>query len=151
MKVWQLIAALPLLAGAASTPVDFWSAGDIKQTAAGLTSAAETKGVEGKTLSTFGSNSTAIWRRAKSGEAELHKAKTDLLVIEEGEATLLYGGTIPDARNTSAVEIRGSSITGGTSRKLSPGDVVRIPPNTPHQFILAKGKTVSYFAVKIAR
>ena len=152
MKVWFLIAASAVLAGAAPPPsVDIWTPADIKQTSASLASAAESKGVEGKTLSVFGSSSTAVWRRAKSGEAELHKIKTDLLIIEEGEATLVYGGAIPDAKRTSPAEVRGSSITGGISRKIGPGDVIRIPPNTPHQFILAKGKTVSYFAVKIAR
>jgi len=91
------------------------------------------------------------FRRAKSGQAELHKAKTDNLIVEDGEVTLVYGGTIPDGKSTSPVEIRGSSITGGISRKIGPGDVIRIPPNTPHQFILAEGKSVSCFAVKIAR
>ena len=152
MRVWLLIAVSAVfLTGAAPPTVDIWSAADIKQTSSSLAAAAETKGVEGKTLSSFGADSTAIWRRAKSGEAELHKTKTDILVIEEGEATLVYGGTIPDGKSTSAVEIRGSKINGGTTRKIGPGDVIRIPPNTPHQFVLAKGQTVSYFAVKIAR
>jgi mannose-6-phosphate isomerase-like protein (cupin superfamily) len=154
MRVCLLIAVLASLAvltAAAPPAVDIWSAADMKQTSAELASAAEANGVEGKTLSTFGADSTAIWRRAKSGQAELHKTKTDILVIEEGEATLVYGGTIPDGKSTSLVEIRGSSIKGGITRKIGPGDVIRIPPNTPHQFVLAKGQTVSYFAVKIAR
>ena len=139
--------ALHLFAAA----VQIWSSGSIKQDSASLTSAAEEKGIEGKTLGSFGSYSTAVWRRAKSGEAELHKTKTDLLIIEDGEATLIYGGTIPDGHSTSAVEIRGAAIRGGETRKLGPGDVVRIPAGTPHQFILGKGQTVSYFAIKIAR
>ena len=139
--------ALHLFAAA----VQIWTSASIKQDSASLTAAAEAKGIEGKTLGGFGNYSTAVWRRAKSGQAELHKTKTDLLIIQEGEATLIYGGTIPGGHSTSAVEIRGPSIKGGETRKLGPGDVVRIPAGTPHQFMLGKGQTVSYFAIKIAR
>lgn len=140
-----LVAAAALLVGAAASPaVDIWSATDIKQ-------AALASGIDGKPLGSFGNHSAEVWRRDKPGQAELHRTKTDLLIVEDGEATLVYGGTIPDARSTSVAEVRGTSIAGGMSRKLGPGDVIRIPPNTPHQFILAKGKSISYLAVKIAR
>jgi mannose-6-phosphate isomerase-like protein (cupin superfamily) len=81
----------------------------------------------------------------------LHKTKTDVIVIEQGSATLVFGGTIPDARTTQANELRGKSIQHGESRKLTPGDIVRIPAGTPHQFILKKGEAVAYFAMKLAR
>jgi uncharacterized RmlC-like cupin family protein len=133
------------------SPVQVWSATEIGKTAVGLAQQADAEDLAGKTLGSFGNHSTAIWTRARSGKAELHKAKTDLIVVTDGEATLLYGGSIPDAKATSAVETRGSSISGGVSRKIGPGDIIRIPAGTPHQFILAKGRTLSYFAIKIAR
>jgi len=137
-----LILAAILAAG----PVDIWTGAELKSGSGALTAEAQTKGLAGKT---FGAAS--LWRRAKSGQAELHKTKTDLIVIEEGSATLVFGGVIPDAHATQANEIRGSSIRGGESRKLAPGDVVRIPANTPHQFVLDQGQSVAYFALKLAR
>ena len=126
--------------------VEFWSDADAKSSAGRLEQEAATKGIAGKTL-----GAASVWRRAKSGEAELHKTKTDLLVIEQGSATLVFGGTIPDARVTGPNELRGKSIRNGESRKLAPGDIIRIPAGTPHQFILEKGEQVAYFALKLTR
>jgi mannose-6-phosphate isomerase-like protein (cupin superfamily) len=126
--------------------VEFWSDADVKSSAGRLEQDAAAKGIAGKTL-----GAASIWRRATSGEAELHKTKTDLLVIEQGSATLVFGGTIPDARVSAPNELRGKSIRNGESRKLAPGDIIRIPAGTPHQFILEKGQQVAYFALKLTR
>jgi mannose-6-phosphate isomerase-like protein (cupin superfamily) len=144
-----LAALLPYSLGAAG--VEIWSGTDLKGSAAKLASEAEAKNTAGKTLGAYGNHSASLWRRAKSGEAELHKTKVDLIVIEQGSATLLYGGTIPDAHTTAPNEVRGKTIQHGASRRLTPGDIVRIPAGTPHQFILEKGEEVAYFAVKIVR
>jgi mannose-6-phosphate isomerase-like protein (cupin superfamily) len=137
---------LLLLAMLAAGPVEIWNGSELKSSAGSLSAQSEAKGIAGKT---FGAAS--LWRRAKSGEAELHKTRTDLLVIEEGSATLVYGGTIRGAHTTQVNEVRGTSIEGGQSRKLVPGDIVRIPLNTPHQFVLDKGQSVAYFALKLLR
>jgi mannose-6-phosphate isomerase-like protein (cupin superfamily) len=137
-----LFAAAILGAG----PVEIWSGGELKSASSGLTTEAQSKAIAGKTI-----GAASVWRRSRSGEAELHKTKTDLIVIQEGSATLVYGGTIRGAHGTQANEVRGTGIDGGESRKLGPGDVIRIPANTPHQFVLDKGQSVAYFALKLAR
>jgi mannose-6-phosphate isomerase-like protein (cupin superfamily) len=144
-------ALLLLTAGlAAADHVEIWTSSELKSASDGLAPEAEAKSIAGKTLGSWGNHSASLWRRSKSGAAELHKTKTDLMVIEEGSATLVFGGVIPDARPAGpANEIRGTSIRGGESRKVGPGDIIRIPPGTPHQFVLEKGQTVSYFAVKL--
>jgi mannose-6-phosphate isomerase-like protein (cupin superfamily) len=141
------IFSVAAFAAAPFSAVDIWPAGELKSSAGQLSSEATAKGIAGKTIGT----STSLWRRAKSGEAELHKTKTDLLVIEEGSATLVYGGTVSSPRTSAPNEIRGVSIAGGESRRVAPGDVIRIPAGTPHQFILGKGESVAYFAMKLAR
>ena len=137
-----LFAAAILAAG----PVEIWAGGELRSAATGLNAEAQSKAIAGKTL-----GAASVWRRSRSGEAELHKTKTDLIVIEDGSATLVYGGTIRGAHATQANEIRGTGIDGGESRKLGPGDVIRIPANTPHQFVLDKGQSIAYFALKLAR
>jgi mannose-6-phosphate isomerase-like protein (cupin superfamily) len=145
--------AAPCLACAiglfAADPTEVWTSADLKASAERLAPEAQTKSIAGKTLGTWGNHNASLWRRAQSGEAELHKTKTDLLVIEDGSATLVTGGSIPDAHPTALNEVRGSSIRGGISRKIGPGDIIRIPPGTPHRFILDKGQSVSYFALKL--
>lgn len=130
----------------AATGVEIWAGLDLKNSAGQLASEAEAKGIAGKTL-----GAASLWRRAKSGQAELHKTKTDLLIVEQGSATLVFGGVIPDGKTTTPNEIRGSSIKGGESRKVEAGDVIHIPAGTPHQFVLDKGQSVAYFALKLAR
>ena len=142
-----MIAALVALTLAlAAEPVEIRSAGDLKATGDQLAGEAEAKGIAGKTL-----GAGAVWRRSKSGMAELHKTKTDLIVIQQGSATLVFGGRIPKAQVGAPNEMRGTSIEGGESRKVGPGDIIRIPAGTAHQFVLEKGQSVAYFAVKIAR
>jgi mannose-6-phosphate isomerase-like protein (cupin superfamily) len=148
------LAATAVLCAAALGGADgaeVWTSADLKGSSLRLAPEAEAKGIAGKTLGAWGDHNASLWRRSRSGQAELHKTKTDLMVIEEGAATLVTGGVIPDAHATAANEVRGTSIRGGESRKVGAGDVIRIPPGTPHQFVLEKGQTVSYFAVKLGK
>jgi hypothetical protein len=59
---------------------------------------------------------------------------TEILYILEGSATLITGGTIPDARPPSRPggNYTGTRIDGGTSRHVVPGDVIITPGRTPH-------------------
>lgn len=142
---------LQAVAVAAEAPAEVWSARDIGALSASLGREAEAEGIAGKTLGSFGNHSTAVWRRARSGQAELHRTRTDLLIVTAGAATIVTGGAIVSAKATSPVEVRGKSIVGGISKRIGPGDIVRVPAGTPHQFILAPGESISYFAIKIAR
>jgi mannose-6-phosphate isomerase-like protein (cupin superfamily) len=135
----------------AAEGVQVWSGADLKASAAKLAPEAEAKRIAGTTLGAYGNHSASFWRRARSGDAELHKTKVDLIVVEQGSATLVYGGAIPDAHATAPNEVRGKSIQHGEARKLAPGDIVRIPAGTPHQFVLEKGEEIAYFAVMITR
>jgi mannose-6-phosphate isomerase-like protein (cupin superfamily) len=135
----------------AATGVEIWTPSDLKNASGHMAPEAEAKSIAGKTLGAYGNHSASLWRRAKSGQAEIHMTKSDLLIVEQGSATLVFGGTIPDARTTAPNEVRGTSIRGGESKKIEPGDIVRIPPGTPHQFVLDKGQNVAYFALKISR
>jgi mannose-6-phosphate isomerase-like protein (cupin superfamily) len=86
--------------------------------------------------------------RDKSGEAEIHADWTDNMVVQEGEATFMVGGTVVDARTTAPGEQRGKSITGGTAMPMRPGDYFLIPAGTPHQMIVAPGKKIKFLAFK---
>ncbi len=73
-------------------------------------------------------------RRTEPGLAEVHENETDVIYVLEGSATFVTGGQVVDGKVTSPGEIRGKDVIGGETRKLVKGDVVVVPPNTPHWF-----------------
>lgn len=86
-------------------------------------------------------------RRDAPGQAEIHLRETDVIYVLEGEAEFVTGGQVVEAVNTAPGEIRGPSIEGGKSRRLRPGDVIVVPPNTPHWFRSVKAPFL-YYVVK---
>jgi len=72
--------------------------------------------------------------RNKAGVPELHTALMDTIYITDGETTMVTGGTIVGSHSIGPGQIRGTSITGGTTYHLLKGDVIVIPANIPHWF-----------------
>ena len=87
-----------------------------------------------------------------------HSKITEVYHVIEGAGTLVTGGTIleprPSAPESQVVRVLngpstgGSSIEGGVSRRIKAGDVVIIPPNTPHWFSAIEGRIV-YLVVRM--
>ena len=88
-------------------------------------------------------------QRRQAGEVEYHEHTNHVFVMVEGEATLLVGGTMLNARRTAPDQMRAPSLQGGTAYHLSKGDVITIPAKTPHWFKEVPTKTVAYYAVNI--
>jgi mannose-6-phosphate isomerase-like protein (cupin superfamily) len=150
----KLILSLLLLTGFASSAGDpagfhFWSAAELKGTGQEL--AAKAKGAEPATrqLATVGNYGFIAIERKATGQAELHEKQADIMVVERGEGTLVYGGKMVGGKTTAAGEIRGSGIEGGMEKRLAPGDIATIPINTPHQVKLAPGQEIYYVTVKV--
>jgi uncharacterized RmlC-like cupin family protein len=66
---------------------------------------------------------------------------TEILYMLKGSATLITGGTIPDARLPARPggNFTGTKIDGGTSRHVVPGDVIITPGRTPHLWANIEG------------
>ena len=89
-------------------------------------------------------------QRREAGPAEWHDNTSHVFVFEDGEATLIVGGTLVDAKRTAADQMRAPSIQGGTTYHVHKGDVITIPAKTPHWFKEVPTKTIAYYAVNIA-
>lgn len=87
-----------------------------------------------------------------------HSKITEVYHMLEGAAVLVTGGTMTDAKPASpesqvvtvlnGPSTMGSRIEGGTSRRVQAGDVVIIPPDTPHWWSSLEGKIV-YLVVRV--
>lgn len=138
-----------VLAQGTPASVRVWKSADIQATGKALGQKLDAQKVASQVIATEGNRTFMISHREGSGLAEWHEKQADILVISSGEVTVVYGGTIPDAKDTAAGERRGASITGGTQVKLGPGDVLHVPAKTPHQMMLAPGTQLTYFVVKV--
>jgi glc operon protein GlcG len=86
-------------------------------------------------------------RREAAGLAEVHDLDADIAYVREGNATLVTGGTLVNARGVGPSEQRGDAIVGGQERELTVGDVVVIPKGVPHWFKRVSNP-FTYFVVK---
>jgi mannose-6-phosphate isomerase-like protein (cupin superfamily) len=100
-------------------------------------------------LGDFSQDTFMLSRREADGVVEWHENQADVFFVQSGSATLLVGGTLVGAETTEPHEKRNGTIQGGVKRKLSAGDVVRIPPQVPHQILLDGSPGFTYFVVKV--
>lgn len=87
-------------------------------------------------------------RREAAGQVEVHTHDTDVIYVLSGTATFVTGGQIVGGRETAPEEIRGQSISGGTERRLTPGDLLVVPHGVPHWFRDVPGP-FTYYVVKV--
>jgi len=151
MKLMPVLFSTAALAGMAAVPAGYshWTKEQMDEHARGLPAKMGKVKVATEALGGWGNHSMSLVHREGSGEAELHETQSDIMFIRGGEAAIIIGGTIPNARHTTAHEVRGASIEGGEKQALHPGDALHIPPRTPHQMILEPGQRLDYYAVKV--
>ena len=103
---------------------------------------------KGAVLVNNGSYQVHASRREEPGQVEVHVKDTDVIYMLEGTTTFVTGGSLIDGKATAPDEIRGSTVAGGETRTLAPGDVVIVPKGTPHWFKQVSGPLL-YYVVKV--
>src|SRR5215472_15970697 len=88
-----------------------------------------------------------------------HSQITEIYHVISGSGTLVTGGTLNDPKEVPAKDevtmllngpsTEGGGIQNGVSRKIGPGDVVVIPPNTPHWFSEIPTDKIVYLVVRV--
>jgi mannose-6-phosphate isomerase-like protein (cupin superfamily) len=94
-----------------------------------------------------------------AGNGIEHSQITEIYHVMEGNATLVTGGTIENPRESppesqvvkvlNGPSTGGGVVQGGVSRKVGPGDVIVIPPNTPHWFSEISSDQIVYLVVRV--
>jgi quercetin dioxygenase-like cupin family protein len=88
--------------------------------------------------------------RVKAGQVEVHDTETDVIYVQDGEATFVTGGKMIGGKLTKPGQYLGTEIQGGESHHLTKGDAIVVPAGTPHWFKEVPG-SISYFVVKVLK
>jgi mannose-6-phosphate isomerase-like protein (cupin superfamily) len=100
-------------------------------------------------LADYPNDSFLFVHRAGDGQVEWHETQADVFFVQSGSATLVVGGQLVNGETVGPHEKRNGSIVGGVHRKLSAGDIVRIPARVPHQLLLDGAPEFNYFVIKV--
>lgn len=93
---------------------------------------------------------TFVIERDKVADTELHLEGIDNVVVLEGEATLVTGGDMKDARMITEGEFHGSSLSGDTkSIEIKKDDIVQIPAGTPQWIKPHAGGHIRYVVFRV--
>jgi len=152
-------AAIPLLAAGflvvpvlAADPGGFamWKQEELKQRDQALSKKVGADHSARETLADYGDHRFRLLYRDADGVPEQHDNIVDVVIVQSGEGTLVLGGKMINLKASSVGigEYVGTGIEGGERHALAPGDLVHIPAKIPHNFLVAKGKHITYVLVK---
>ena len=74
--------------------------------------------------------------------ATVHEKEAELIYVVDGAATFTTGGKLVGEKRTNASNLSGTAVEGGTPRRISKGDYIFVPENTPHSFTKTQGRLV---------
>jgi mannose-6-phosphate isomerase-like protein (cupin superfamily) len=147
-KLFPYLILMPLFA-ADPSGFNLWKASDLKAKDKELAGKMSDKKIASETLASYGNHLTMLAHREGDGEVEVHDKMADVFYVVSGEASIIVGGTVVGGHVTAPGESRGTSITGGVKKALAAGDALHIPAKMPHQMLVANGKKIEYFVVKV--
>jgi mannose-6-phosphate isomerase-like protein (cupin superfamily) len=155
-KLWMVaLLSVPMLWAAPNGDVPdgfgHWSREAIEQVEVKLDAEASTDPhrLAVQQLADYPNESVLLARRKADGQAEWHETQVDVICVQSGSATLVVGGTLVNGETVAPHEKRNGTIEGGARVKLAAGDIVRIPPRTPHQLLLDGSKDFEYLVIKV--
>jgi mannose-6-phosphate isomerase-like protein (cupin superfamily) len=82
--------------------------------------------------------------------AAVHEKEAELFYVVDGAGTLVTGGKLTAESRTNAENLSGSGIEGGKSQRVSKGDFIMVPENTPHWFSAIEG-TLTLMSIHLPR
>jgi mannose-6-phosphate isomerase-like protein (cupin superfamily) len=88
--------------------------------------------------------------RAGVANAAVHEKEAELFYVVDGAGTLVTGGKLTAESRTNAGNLSGSGIEGGKSQRVSKGDFIIVPENTPHWFSAIDG-TLTLMSIHMPR
>jgi mannose-6-phosphate isomerase-like protein (cupin superfamily) len=157
--MWRMPSRLTLLAlpvlglslvaqGNRVTPAAYMSAADVRK---GLATAVAADAAAGAAVTI--APGIAVRRRSGAGVPQyaiIHPFSTETYYIIDGTGSLVTGGTLdpPALPPADPDVVRSKAIKNGVTRKVARGDVIVVPPGTPHWFNAIDG-TITYLESRV--
>jgi quercetin dioxygenase-like cupin family protein len=88
--------------------------------------------------------------RDKGGQVEVHEKETDVIYVQDGEATFVTGGKMIGGKLTKPGQFLGTEIQGGETHHLAKGDAIVVQAGTPH-WLKEVPSSISYYVVKVLK
>ena len=141
MKVFGLVGliaiALLMVSAEEKVPDGFqqWTGASLKDLEQTLKTEADASShhMSVRRLADFPQDTFMLSRRQADGIVEWHENQADVFFVQSGSATLLLGGTLVGGEVDRAARKAQRNHSGRRQAQISAGDVVRIPPQVPHQ------------------
>ena len=125
-----------------------WSSLELEQRNAQLGRSIRSDDSSRETLADYltpaGSHRFRFIRRDGDGLPEQHTYIEDYVYIQSGRGTILVGGEMLGRDGDL-----GTDIIGGWRYSVGAGDVLRIPADTPHAYLVEKGDHITYVLVRV--
>jgi mannose-6-phosphate isomerase-like protein (cupin superfamily) len=140
---------LVLLAqGTAFPPAIYMSAADVSK---GLANTVAADAAAGAAVTI--APGIVVRRRSSGGEPQyaiIHPFSAETYYIVEGTGSLVTGGALdpPAAAPADPDVVRSKAIKNGVTHKVAKGDVIVVPPGTPHWFNAIDG-TITYLESRV--
>jgi mannose-6-phosphate isomerase-like protein (cupin superfamily) len=144
-----LLLALPL-AAAETNGAQYWSAADLKAYQDKLAAKVEDKVALEEIINGGGPYFSVVAHVEGIRPAEMHEEWADVYMIISGSGAVEVGGDLENAKTTAPGELRGGSIRNGKIQKVSAGDLLHIPPKTPHRVLEPDGQ-ITYIVFKVKK
>ena len=105
-----------------------------------------------ETLAEYGNPSGAhrfrFIRRDADGVPEQHVGIEDVVFIQSGEGTIVVGGKMIGQTGSNG-EYTGTEIQDGRRYAVSAGDVIHLPADVPHRYLVPEGGHVTYVLIRM--
>ena len=87
-------------------------------------------------------------RRDADGVPERHTGVEDVVFIQSGEGTIVVGGKMIGQTGSNG-EYTGTEIQDGRRYAVAAGDVLHLPADVPHRYLVPEGGHVTYVLIRM--
>lgn len=126
-----------------------WNADTIEATADRLERELGDRHLVYESLGNYQGHSFYLVLRGRTGKAEFHITESDIQITIRGKAKFVIGGELVDPVDGPRKQISATSIRNGKSYLLEPGDMIHVPPSTPHQLLVDPSEPYMYVLIKL--
>ena len=152
LRIFLVVFLLAPIAQDESPGFLMWTASELTRLNATLSGEVAEDQSARVTLADYGNPSGAhrfrFIRRDADGIPEQHQYIEDVAFIQSGEGILHLGGELGGRTGTGG-EFRGTHIVGGIRYPVAAGDILHIPADVPHRYLVPQGGHVTYVLVRM--